>query len=143
MGKAEEYVVYLNEAEEILLVTPKADAIQVTIQPSSFEIFSFVPVEKLDLDPTIKFAPIGLTNMFYNGGAIQELEYIKSGAENKSVKIKVKGHGNFLAYSRASPKECYLNGAEVAFEWLASGKLTLNLPWVEEAGGISDVAFVF
>ncbi|KAK9995198.1 hypothetical protein SO802_024901 [Lithocarpus litseifolius] len=149
MGNAEEYIVYLSEAQELLFVTHESDAIQATIQPSSFEIFSFVPVEKLG--PTIKFAPVGLTNMFNNGGAIQELEYINcdSGVENnKSVKIKVKGDGNFLAYSSASPKECYLNGAEVAFEWLAiasanGGKLTLNLPWVEEAGGISDVAFVF
>ncbi|GMY17075.1 stachyose synthase-like [Fagus crenata] len=140
MGKAEEYLVYLNQAEELLLVTPKSDAIQFTIQPSTFEIFSFVPIEKVN--PTIKFAPIGLTNMFNSGGAIQELEYIESAAE-KSVKIKVKGGGNFLAYSSGSPKKCYLNGAEVAFEWLASGRLILNLPWVEEAAGISDVAFVF
>ncbi|KAF5455411.1 hypothetical protein F2P56_024988 [Juglans regia] len=140
MGEAEEYAVYLSEAEELHLTTPKADAIQVTIQPSTFEIFSFVPVEKLG--PTLKFAPIGLTNMFNSGGSIQELEYIKSGTE-MNVKIKVKGGGRFLSYSSGSPKKCHLNGAEVAFEWLAGGKLALNLPWVEESGGNSDVVFLF
>uniref|UniRef100_A0A7N2N3I2 Stachyose synthase n=1 Tax=Quercus lobata TaxID=97700 RepID=A0A7N2N3I2_QUELO len=141
MGKSEEYIVYLNQTEELVLMTPKSEAIQVTIQPSSFELFSFVPIEKVD--PTIKFAPIGQTNMFNSGGTIQELEYIKSGAE-KRVKIKVKGDGDFLAYSSVSPKKSYLNGAEVEFEWLVdSGKLSLNLPWVEETGGTSDVAFVF
>ncbi|KAG2697692.1 hypothetical protein I3843_07G117600 [Carya illinoinensis] len=140
MGEAEEHAVYLSEAEELHLTTPKSDAIQVTIQPSTFEIFSFVPVEKLG--PTLKFAPIGLTNMFNNGGSLQELEYIKSGTE-MNVKIKVKGGGTFLSYSSRSPKKSHLNGAEVAFEWFAGGKLALNLPWVEEAGGISDVVFLF
>lgn len=143
MGEAEEYVVYFNQSAELLLTTSKSDPIQITIQPSSFELFSFVPVEKLG-PAAVKFAPIGLTNMFNSGGTIQELEYIKAGAAaEKSVEIKVKGGGNFLAYSSGSPKKCLLNGVEVAFEWLASGKLNLNLPWVEEAGGISDVAFVF
>jgi stachyose synthetase len=143
MGKAEEYIVYFNQSAELLLTTSKSDPIQITIQPSSFELFSFVPVKKLG-PAAVKFAPIGLTNMFNSGGTIQELEYIKSvAAAEESVEIKVKGGGNFLAYSSGSPKKCLLNGAEVAFEWLASGKLTLNLPWVEEAGGISDVTFVF
>lgn len=142
MGEAEEYVVYFNESEELLLATSKSEPIQITIQPSSFELVSFVPVVKLG-PAAVKFAPIGLTNMFNSGGTIQELEYIESGVAEKSVEIKVKGGGNFLAYSSGSPKKCFLNGAEVAFEWLGSGKLTLNLPWVEEAGGISDVAFVF
>ncbi|KAG6644957.1 stachyose synthase-like [Carya illinoinensis] len=140
LGKAEEYVVYLDQAEEMHLMTPESDAIQVTIQPSTFELFSFVPVEKLS--HTLSFAPIGLTNMFNSGGTIQELEYVKTVVE-KNAKIKVKGIGNFLAYSSEPPNKCYLNGAEVAYEWVASGKLTLNLAWVEEAAGISDVVFVF
>lgn len=140
MGKAEEYVVYLNQADELRLMTSKSDAIQVIIQPSSFELFSFVPIKKLGHN--IKFAPIGLTNMFNSGGALQELEY-KSSAAEVSAMVKVKGGGNFLAYSSESPKKCYLNGAGVAFEWSAEGKLALNLAWVEEAAGISDVVFAF
>ncbi|KAK9901474.1 hypothetical protein M0R45_034471 [Rubus argutus] len=141
LGKAEEYVVYLNQADEFFQMTPKSDPIQKMIQPSSFEIFSFVPVQKLGSSST-KFAPIGLVNMFNSGGTIQELEY-KSGMESYSCKIKVKGGGNFLAYSSQSPKKCCLNGAVVTFQWSASGKLTLNLPWVEEAAGTSDVLLVF
>ncbi|KAF2309704.1 hypothetical protein GH714_004679 [Hevea brasiliensis] len=114
MGKAEEYIVYLNQADDLILKTPKSDAIEVTIQPSSFELFSFVPIRKLGADT--KFAPIGLTNMFNSGGTIQEFGYIMSAAEI-SVKVKVKGGGNFLAYSNVSPKKCFLNDAEVAFEW--------------------------
>ncbi|XP_044501940.1 stachyose synthase [Mangifera indica] len=140
MGEAEEYIVYLNQAEKLLFMTPKSDAIQITIQPSSFELFSFVPIKKLG--PGIKFAPIGLINMFNCGGTIRELEFFESGAD-VSVKIEAKGEGNFLAYSSEPPKKCFLNGAEVSFEWSSEGKLTLNLPWIEEAGGISDVAILF
>ncbi|KAK6260343.1 Glycosyl hydrolases 36 - like 1 [Theobroma cacao] len=140
IGEAEEYVVYLDEAEKLLFVSPKSDPIQVTVQPSSFEIFSFVPMKKLGR--VAKFAPIGLTNMFNSGGTIQELDYNEVGA-GPAARIKVKGSGNFLAYSNVPPKSCYMNGAAVASEWSADGKLTLNLPWIEEAGGISDVVFVF
>lgn len=141
MGDAEEYAVYLDQAEKLLFLTPKSDPIQVTIQPSTFEIFSFAPLKKLGL--VAKFAPIGLTNMFNSGGTIEELDYDEVGELGPAARIKVKGGGNFLAYSNVPPKICYMNGAEVGFEWSIDGKLTLNLPWVEEAAGISDIVFGF
>ncbi|KAB5569533.1 hypothetical protein DKX38_003326 [Salix brachista] len=140
MREAEEFIVYLSQAEELLHASPQSEAIQITIQPSSFEIFSFVPIKKLRA--SIDFAPVGLTDMFNSGGTIQELEYFDSEAETR-VKIEVKGGGNFLSYSNASPKKGFLNGAEVAFEWLDNGRLTLNFPWAETAGGISHVVFLF
>ncbi|KAL4377960.1 hypothetical protein GQ457_02G002110 [Hibiscus cannabinus] len=140
MGEAEEYVVYLDQAETLLLTTPKSDPIQVSVQLSSFEIFSFVPLK--NLGTFAKFAPIGLTNMFNSGGTIQELDYNVSGAAS-DARIKIKGGGNFLAYSNLAPKACYVNGAEAAPEWSADGKLKLDLPWIEEADGISEVTFVF
>ncbi|GLT42657.1 hypothetical protein SLA2020_166460 [Shorea laevis] len=140
MGEAEEFLVYLNQAEKLLLATCKSEPIEITIQPSSFELFNFVPIQKLG--HVAKFAPVGLTNMFNSVGTIQELEYVMSGAEI-GVKIKVKGGGNFLAYSSVSPKKFYLNGAEAEFEWVADGRLILNVPWIEEAGGVSDVVFLY
>jgi stachyose synthetase len=143
MGSSEEYAIYLSLAEELLLMTPKSAAMEITLQASSFELFRVVPIMKLNR--TNKLAPIGLTNMFNCGGTIQGLRYKASGSE-PSAEIKVKGGGNFLAYSSECPKTCYLNGAEVALEWLAGingGKVMLNLPWVEEVGGIYDVAFFF
>lgn len=44
MGEAEEYVVYLDQAEKLLFERPKSDPIQVTIQPYTFELFFFVPI---------------------------------------------------------------------------------------------------
>lgn len=136
MGKAEEYVVYLNQSDELVFMTPKSEPIQFTLQPSTFELFSFVPVIKLG--GGVKFAPIGLTNMFNSGGTIQGMECDESGAE-----LKVKGEGSFLAYSSDSPNKCHLNGADLAFQWLPNGKLTVDLPWFEEAGGVSQLAIFF
>lgn len=139
MGHADEYAVYLNQADELLFATPISDPINITIQPSSFEILSFVPIKKID--PSIKFAPIGLINMFNSGGSIQELKYGGLG-DAINVKIKVKGEGKFLAYSSRPPKRNYLNGVDVESVWMEDGKLTLDLPWMEESG-ISDLGFAF
>lgn len=142
MGEAEEYAVYLSEAGKLFLTKSDSDPIEITIQPSSFEIYSFVPISHLGSG--IKFAPIGLTDMFNCGGSIHDLQY--DAAVARSVKIEVKGGGNFLAYSSASPKKCILNGAaeEAGFDWSSEeGKLVVNIPWIEESGGISNVTFVF
>ncbi|XP_073053919.1 LOW QUALITY PROTEIN: stachyose synthase-like [Primulina eburnea] len=138
MGKAEEYAVYLTEAQKLFLATPQSNVIPITIQPSTFEIFSFVPIKKLGVGTdAVKFAPVGLTNFFNSGGTILGLLY-----DGMIAKIEVKGGGNFLAYSSVSPKKSYLNGVEVGFEW-SNGKLGLKVSWNQECGGISNVAFIF
>ncbi|XP_030454982.2 stachyose synthase-like isoform X2 [Syzygium oleosum] len=138
MGTAREFAVYLGQADQLILTTPSSDPISITIQPSCFEIYSFVPVMHLGPSST-KFAPIGLTNMFNCGGTIQDLEYPDFGAI-----VKVKGGGVFLAYSSRAPEKCMVNGAEATFWWSSEdGKLTVDLPWVEQLGGVSTVAFLF
>lgn len=142
MGKAEEYVVYLNQAEKLFLTKATSDTIPMSLEPSMFEIFSFVPIKQLS--PIAKFAPIGLTNMFNSGGAIQGLQHEGDDANCASAKVEVKGGGNFLVYTSVLPRKCYLNGAEVEFEWSSQdSKLILNLPWIEEYNGISNVNFIF
>ncbi|KAK4794992.1 hypothetical protein SAY86_012986 [Trapa natans] len=137
MGTAAEYAVYLNQAGQIFLTDIKSDPIQITIEPSSFEILTFVPVTTIGPAAT-RFAPIGLTNMFNGGGAIQELVY--GGA---AVKMRVKGGGKLLAYSSAPPMSCSVNGADAIFSWSSDRKLTVDLTWVEDDGGISNVAYHF
>ncbi|KAK4738028.1 hypothetical protein R3W88_001725 [Solanum pinnatisectum] len=145
MGKAEEYVVYLNQAEKLFLTKATSDTIPMSLEPSTFEIFSFVPIKQLS--SIAKFASIGLTNMFNSGGAIQEVQYEEAngdGANYVSAKVEVKGGGSLLAYTNVLPNKCYLNGTEVEFEWSSQdGKLIINLPWIEENNGISNVNFYF
>ncbi|CAK9310183.1 unnamed protein product [Citrullus colocynthis] len=136
MGNFVEYIVYLNQAEQILHTTPKSEPLKVTVQPSTFELFNFIPLRKLGSN--IKFSPIGLTNMFNSSGTIQHLKYNENGVE-----LKVKGGGNFLAYSSGSPKKCLSNGIEVEFEWHSDGKLSFDIPWIEEAGGVSNLDIFF
>ncbi|KAG9457812.1 hypothetical protein H6P81_002320 [Aristolochia fimbriata] len=139
MGASEEYAVYLNQAEELLLLSKKWDSIDITLQPSSFEILiTFLPIKILGR-PGIKFAPIGLTNMFNGGGAFREVEY----DEAAGVRMKTKGCGKFLAYSSARPKTGRLNGIEVGFEWSGDGKLTMDVPWNEDDGGICGIDLAF
>ncbi|KAL2934910.1 Stachyose synthase [Bienertia sinuspersici] len=133
MSYAEEFVVYLHQSNSLHLVTPESDPIHVVLDPSTFVLFSFVPIKRLG--QVVKFAPIGLTNMFNSGGTIQELEF-----EESSAKMKIKGGGNLLAYSNEAPKNCIVNGVEVEFEWSNHhNKLVFILPWIEEAGGVSQV----
>ncbi|KAL3531548.1 hypothetical protein ACH5RR_010870 [Cinchona calisaya] len=139
MGEAQEYAVYLSEAGKLFLTTTVSDGVEITIEPSSFEIYSFVPIKEIGRGGT-KFAPIGLTNMFNSGGTIQGLKYYNE----SNVEIEVKGGGKFLAYSSVAPKKCCLNGAETEFKWSADdGKLVLYLAWNEAANGISHVTFAF
>lgn len=140
IGKAEEYLVYMNQTEKLFVMSPESEPFQITLQPSTMEILSFIPVK--NLKDGVKFAPIGLTNMFNNGGTIEELDYVDDGA-----KLKVKGGGTFLAYSTHIPSKCLLNGADVAFEWmripLPHATLKINLAWNEDAGGVSDLAIFY
>ncbi|KAH9621463.1 hypothetical protein KSS87_011601 [Heliosperma pusillum] len=133
MGDAEEYAVYLNQKGSLVSMSSKSEPIKVAVDPSSFELLSFVPVQKLGHDH--KFAPIGLANMFNNGGTVQGVEY-----EESRAKMKIKGGGSFLAYSNKSPKMCQVNGEDVEFEWCNElSKLVFDLPWIEDRGGVSDV----
>lgn len=133
MGYANEYVVYLNQVDSLMLVTLDSDPIHVVLIPSSFELLSFVPVKMLGQG--VKFAPIGLSNMFNSGGTIQELEF-----GDLSAKMKIKGKGTLLAYSNEAPKKCIVNNEEVEFQWSNDeNKLVTYLPWIEELGGVSEV----
>ncbi|GAB4841776.1 hypothetical protein Ancab_022499 [Ancistrocladus abbreviatus] len=137
LGNAEEYAVYLNQADSLLLMTPKSEPIHVVLNPSSFELFSFVPVKKLA--KRVRFAPIGLRNMYNSGGTIMELEYEGSGDVGLTrARMKIKGGGSFLAYSDELPNKCIVNGRDVGFEWLDGFNLLFGVPWVEEFGGVSE-----
>ncbi|XP_039146218.1 LOW QUALITY PROTEIN: stachyose synthase [Dioscorea cayenensis subsp. rotundata] len=129
----ETYAVYLNQSEQLLLMTFDSDGIEITIQPSSFEIFTFVPVKIVSKD--ISFAPIGLVNMFNSGGTVVEFETV-----HEVVRIKIKGEGKFLAYSSEKPKSVLVNGIDEGFEWFTDGKkLMVSVSWVKVNSGVSQI----
>ncbi|GJN19693.1 hypothetical protein PR202_gb06994 [Eleusine coracana subsp. coracana] len=93
MANAAEYAVYRCQSEELLLMTPKSEPIQFTLQPSTFELFTFVPVTTMKIPGVgvgLRFAPIGLVNMLNCGGTVVDVEYYRDAGE---VRVKVKGAG--------------------------------------------------
>lgn len=79
-----------------------------------------------ELNNGVKFAPIGLTKMFNSGGAVKELSWGCNGSTN--VVIKVRGCGQFGAYSSARPKLIKVDSEEVEFRYEEeSGLVTIDL----------------
>ncbi|ONK61696.1 uncharacterized protein A4U43_C08F32620 [Asparagus officinalis] len=137
MGEAEEYAVHLNQANKLFLTTPKSSPTQITIQPSSFEIFSFIPIKNIS-HRNLKFAPVGLVNMFNSGGTIVEVEH-----DGDSARVRVKGKRSFLAYSSGRPLRGMVDGDDVGFDWSDDGSLEMEVDWEEDKGGMSEVCFVY
>ncbi|KAF3500239.1 hypothetical protein F2Q69_00039478 [Brassica cretica] len=134
-----DYLVYKNQSEEILFMNSKSDGMEITLKPSSFDLFSFVPVTELG-SSGVRFAPLGLINMFNCVGTVQEMEV----TGGNSILIDVKGEGSFMAYSSSVPEKCYVGDKEAEFKWEEeTGKLSFYVPWVEESGGISRLSFAF
>ncbi|KAF0896472.1 hypothetical protein E2562_024334 [Oryza meyeriana var. granulata] len=138
MANAAEYAVYRCQSDELVLMTPQSQPIQFTIQPSSFELFTFAPVTMIG-DVGARFAPIGLVNMLNCGGTIVDVE-CRDGSE---VKVKVNGAGRLLVFSSVRPQRCLVDGFEDAFEWENGGKLMVDVSWKKDKNGVSDVVFCY
>ncbi|OAY81768.1 Stachyose synthase [Ananas comosus] len=141
IGYADDYAVYLNQAELLQLMTPNSDPIEVTLHPSSFEIFTFVPITSLAFG--VKFAPVGMVNMLNCGGTVVEAENGDVDEEPRVVKFKVKGAGELLAYWSEKPKRVCVNGIDEEFEWVRNGELRMELSWEGGECGVSDVAVAY
>ncbi|KAK3156744.1 hypothetical protein QOZ80_2AG0111280 [Eleusine coracana subsp. coracana] len=143
MANAAEYAVYRCQSEELLLMTPKSEPIQFTLQPSTFELFTFVPVTTMKIPGVgvgLRFAPIGLVNMLNCGGTVVDVEYYRDAGE---VGVKVKGAGRLLVFSDVRPKWCLVDGREAAFERENGGKVMVDVTWKQEKNGLSEVVFCY
>lgn len=97
-------------------------SLPVSLKVLEHEIFTITPIKTFT--DTVKFAPLGLIDMFNSGGAIDGLKYDVKGA----VGIDVKGCGRFGAYSSTKPRKCTMGSVPMAFEYyLTSGLVTVNL----------------
>ncbi|KAG6428285.1 hypothetical protein SASPL_112536 [Salvia splendens] len=123
--KNEMFVVYLHKAGNLHLMKA-SEKLEITLEPSSFEIAMIAPV--LELGGEIKFAGVGLENMLNSGGAIELVEQ-KIEAKNIVCLVKIKGSGRFLAYSSVKPEKVVLDGEIVEFEWRNDGILKFEVPW--------------
>ncbi|XP_048552902.1 stachyose synthase [Triticum urartu] len=128
MANAAEFAVYKHHSGELFLMTPQSEPIHFTLQPSSYEIFTFAPVTPVAGGAT-QFASVGVVDMLNCGGA--------------EVMVKVKGAGRLVVYSSARPERCTVDGSEAAFEWGVGGKLEVAVSWKKDKEGGSEVVFSY
>ncbi|KAL0457509.1 UNVERIFIED_CONTAM: Stachyose synthase [Sesamum latifolium] len=126
------FAVYLHKAGNLHLMKA-CEKLEITLQPSTFEIVTVSPVYKIS--EKAKFAAVGLENMLNSGGAVDFLEH-KLDRKTVTVLIKIKGAGKFLAYSSVEPVKVMLNNESIKFEWSSDGVLKFEVPWI--GGELSD-----
>ncbi|KAK6160982.1 hypothetical protein DH2020_004363 [Rehmannia glutinosa] len=134
--KNELFAVYLHKAGNLHLMKG-CDKMDITLQPSSFEIFTISPV--YEFSENARFAAIGLENMFNSGGAVESLEQ-KLDGKSVGFVIKIKGAGKFLACSSIEPLQVMLNNESIKFEWTSDGLLKFEVPWT--GGELSDATIL-
>ncbi|KOM46299.1 hypothetical protein LR48_Vigan07g000300 [Vigna angularis] len=117
-------VLYSHLGGEVVYL-PKDATLPVTLKSKEYEIFTIVPVKELSND--IRFAPIGLIKMFNSGGAVKEF-FSRRSNESTNVTMKVRGCGQFGAYSSAQPKLISVDSEEVEFRYEEeTGLVTVEL----------------
>ncbi|XP_022642894.1 probable galactinol--sucrose galactosyltransferase 2 isoform X2 [Vigna radiata var. radiata] len=83
------------------------------------EVFTVSPIKVYN--QTIQFAPIGLTNMYNSGGAVEAVEF--SDSSESKIHIRGRGEGEFGAYSNFRPKSCSVNSEDLEFKFREEDKL--------------------
>ena len=135
MANAAEYAVYKHHSGELVLMTRDSDPLHFTLQPSTYEIFTFATV--MLLAGGGKFAPVGVVDMLNCGGTIVDVE------GHGDVRVRVKGAGRLVVYSSARPERIVVDGREAAFEYGDGGKLEVDVEWKQDTEGVSDVVFCY
>jgi len=122
----------------------KEESFDVTLKVLQCEVFTVSPIKvgrthhsfclkstKTELDifmwhaqvynEAIQFAPIGLTNMYNSGGAVEAVE--SSDSSESKIHIRGRGEGDFGAYSNLRPKSCCVNSEDLEFKFREQDKL--------------------
>ncbi|XP_042499314.1 probable galactinol--sucrose galactosyltransferase 6 isoform X2 [Macadamia integrifolia] len=125
-------VVYCHRDGD-LVTLPYNASMPVTLKVLEHEIFTVSPV-KVMAAGEVRFAPLGLIDMFNGGGAIEGLRYEVKG-EGNMVLMEVKGCGRFGCYSSVKPRSCSVGSSIVDFSYDSSnGLLSLNLDYLAGEG---------
>ncbi|KAJ4958954.1 hypothetical protein NE237_026065 [Protea cynaroides] len=115
-----------------LVTLPYNASMPVTLKVLEHEIFTVSPVKKMA--DGVRFAPLGLIDMYNSGGAIEGLSYEVKG-EGYMVRMEVKGCGRFGCYSSVKPKRCSLGLGMVDCSYDSTcGLLSLDLDYLPEEG---------
>ncbi|KAG0482087.1 hypothetical protein HPP92_010171 [Vanilla planifolia] len=107
-------VVYSYRTGDVVLL-PKEATLPVTLRVMEYELFHISPLK--EVAPGIYFAPIGLLKMFNSGGAVEQFQWRATSAATADLSLKVRGCGQFGAYSSRKPSTCTLDSMDVEFSY--------------------------
>ncbi|KAH8511001.1 hypothetical protein H0E87_008512 [Populus deltoides] len=151
---------YYHRTRE-LIILPYNATFPVSLIILEHDIFTITPIKVLA--PGFSFAPLGLTNMFNEGGTIEGLKFeVKGGAELSKLDdrymgesrgvtkervgnysdelvmkgcIEVKGYGKFAAYLSVKLRKCIVDSNMVDFVYdLNSGLVGFSLDSLPKKG---------
>ncbi|KAK9021267.1 hypothetical protein V6N11_011265 [Hibiscus sabdariffa] len=105
---------------------PKKGKINVSLATLKFEIFTISPIRVFGQG--VRFAPIGLLDMYNSGGAVEAIDANMNDLSDSTVKIKARGSGRFGVYSSSKPRSCMVDMKEEKFVYNPeNGLLTVDL----------------
>ena len=88
----------------------------------------------------LKFAPIGLLDMYNSGGAVESLSCSIELSEFR-IKVRGRGLGRFGVYSSSKPRQCMVGIKEEEFTY--NSKDGLLIVKLEGECGPRDIEFVY
>jgi len=134
------FAVYMVEARRLQLLRPD-EGVDLTLAPFTYELLVAAPVRVISPERAIKFAPIGLANMLNTAGAVQAFE-TKKDSNGVTAEVAVKGAGQMVAYSSATPRLCRVDGEEAGFAY-KDGLVTVDVPWSGSSSKLCRVEYVY
>ncbi|VAH33424.1 unnamed protein product [Triticum turgidum subsp. durum] len=109
----------------------KHQSLELSLVTMTCEIYTISPIQKQSFlhqvyGGAVRFAPLGLLNMFNSGGALDSITGTVDSSAT-TVQIKCRGPGRFGAYSSARPALCRVDAHEVEFSHSDDGLLAFDL----------------
>ncbi|XP_044324882.1 probable galactinol--sucrose galactosyltransferase 2 [Triticum aestivum] len=102
----------------------KHQSLELSLVTMTCEIYTISPIQVYG--GAVRFAPLGLLNMFNSGGALDSITGTVDSSAT-TVQIKCRGPGRLGAYSSARPALCRVDAHEVEFSHSDDGLLAFDL----------------
>lgn len=119
-GAAELYCLY-SDALGTFNIVEESEGLNIVVPPATSDVVVVAPVVRAG--PAVLFAPIGLTNLFNAGGAVESLKVDADGAEGGlRCEMEIRGCGSFLAFVSHCPAAVLIDGAPVDMAYDATLK---------------------
>ncbi|PNT61306.1 probable galactinol--sucrose galactosyltransferase 2 [Brachypodium distachyon] len=122
-----------------LLRLQKNQSLQVSLCTMTCEIYTISPIKVFG--GAVRFAPLGLTNMFNSGGALHS---IASTVDSSATTIQISRiPGRFAAYSSARPAICRVDAHDVEFSHSDDGLLAFDLSDGSPQNNLRNIEIVY